>query len=81
MKRRVVVTGMGVVSPIGIGVKDFGQALFEGKNGVSKITYFDVSSYRSQIGGEFKDFEPQRCLSPKEIRRLDRFAQLGMIAA
>ncbi len=81
MKRRVVVTGMGVVSPIGIGIKDFGQALFEGKNGVGKITYFDVSSYRSQIGGEVKDFEPQRCLSPKEIRRLDRFAQLGMIAA
>jgi len=81
MERRVVVTGMGVVSPIGIGIKDFGQALFEGKNGVGKITYFDVSSYRSQIGGEVKDFEPQRCLSPKEIRRLDRFAQLGMIAA
>jgi len=72
---------MGVVSPIGIGVKDFGQALFEGKNGVSKITYFDASSYRSQIGGEVKDFEPRRYLSPKEIRRLDRFTQLGMAAA
>ncbi len=81
MERRVVVTGMGVVSPIGIGIKDFGQALFEGKNGVGKITYFDVSSYRSQIGGEVKDLELQRYLSPKEIRRLDRFAQLGMIAA
>lgn len=81
MERRVVVTGMGVVSPIGIGIKDFGQALFEGKSGVGKITYFDVSSYRSQIGGEVKDLEPQRYLSPKEIRRLDRFAQLGMIAA
>lgn len=81
MERRVVVTGMGVVSPIGIGIKDFGQALFEGKSGVGKITYFDVSSYRSQIGGEVKDLELQRYLSPKEIRRLDRFAQLGMIAA
>jgi len=81
MKRRVVVTGMGVVSPIGIGVKDFGQALFEGKNGVGKITYFDASSYRSQIGGEVKDFDPRRYLSPKEIRRLDRFTQLGMAAA
>lgn len=81
MERRVVITGIGVVSPIGIGVKDFGQALFEGKNGVGKITHFDASSYRSQIGGEVKDFEPQRHLSPKEIKRLDRFTQLGMVAA
>jgi len=81
MKRRVVVTGMGVVSPIGIGVEEFKKGLFSGKSGVRRITLFDPSSYRSQIAGEVRDFDPRKYLSPKEIKRMDRFTQFGMVAA
>ncbi|MFQ6066936.1 MAG: beta-ketoacyl-ACP synthase II [bacterium] len=81
MVRQVVVTGMGVVSPIGIGIENFGKALFLGKNGVYKITHFDPSPYRSRMAGEVKNFDPYQCLPPKEIRRMDRFTQLGMVAA
>ncbi|MFQ5835566.1 MAG: beta-ketoacyl-ACP synthase II [bacterium] len=81
MVHRVVVTGMGVVSPIGIGVEEFSKALFFGKNGVEKITHFDPSPYRSRMAGEVKNFDPYRYLPPKEVRRMDRFTQLGMVAA
>lgn len=81
MECRVVITGMGVVSPIGIGIKTFEEALFEGKNGIARITLFDASRYRSQIAGEAKNFNPGQYLSPKQIRRMDRFTQMGMVAA
>lgn len=80
-KRRVVVTGMGVVSPIGVGVREFGESIFTGKNGIKRITRFDPSSYRSQMGGEVTNLRIENYLSPKDIRRMDRFTQLGMIAA
>lgn len=79
--RRVVVTGMGVVSPIGIGVPKFEESIFSGANGVKRISLFDPSSYRSQMAGEVKDFSYSGCLSSKEARRMDRFTQLGMVAA
>jgi len=79
-KRRVVVTGVGVVSPVGIGIKDFGEGIFSGRNGIRRITHFDPSEFRSQIGGEV-DIKVEDYLSPKEIKRMDRFTQLGMIAA
>jgi len=72
---------MGVVSPIGIGVETFEEALFEGKNGIAKITLFDASSYRSQIAGEVRNFNPRDYLPPKQIGRMDRFTQMGMVAA
>lgn len=78
---RVVITGMGVVSPIGIGVETFEEALFEGKNGIAEITLFDASSYRSQIAGEVRNFNPRDYLPLKQIRRMDRFTQMGMVAA
>ncbi len=81
MSHRVVITGMGVVSPIGIGVKQFTAALFAGENGVDRITHFDPSSYRSQIAGEVKDFDPSRYFSSREAKHMDRFTQLGMVAA
>ncbi len=81
MVRQVVVTGMGVVSPIGMGVEEFSKALFRGKNGVGKITHFDPSPYRSRMAGEVKSFDPYRYLRPKEVKRMDRFTQLGMVAA
>ncbi len=78
---RVVITGMGVVSPIGIGIDTFEEALFEGRNGIAEITLFDTSSYRSQIAGEVRNFNPRDYLHPKQIRRMDRFTQMGMVAA
>jgi len=81
MKLRVVVTGMGVISPIGIGLRNFEEALFAGKSGITRITHFDASSYPSQIAGEVKNFDCRGHLSPKEIRRMDRFTQFGMVAA
>ena len=72
---------MGVVSPIGIGIETFEEALFEGKNGIARITLFDTSSYRSQIAGEAKNFNPGDYFPPKQIGRMDRFTQMGMVAA
>ena len=73
---RVVITGMGVVSPIGIGIETFEEALFEGKNGIARITLFDASSYRSQIAGEVQNFNPRDYLPLKQIGRMDRFTQM-----
>jgi len=81
MEKRVVVTGVGIVSPIGVGVEEFKEALFEGKNGVRRITHFDPSLYRSQMAGEVRGLDLKKYLSPKQMRRMDRFTQLGMIAA
>ncbi len=80
-KRRVVITGLGVIAPNGIGKDAFWKALKEGKSGLRKITRFDVSSYSSQIAGEIDDFDPTDFMSPKSARRMDRFAQLAVAAS
>ena len=77
---RVAVTGLGVVSPVGIGLTDFWNSLKNGKSGVSRITKFDPSSLTSQIAGELPDFDPSTKLSVKEIRRLDPFCQYALYA-
>jgi 3-oxoacyl-[acyl-carrier-protein] synthase II len=77
-KRRVVITGMGVIAPNGIGLGDFWDSLVRGRSGVGKITYFDASSYSSQIAGEVKDFDPFNYMSPKSARRMDKFAQFAV---
>ena len=79
--RRVVVTGCGVVSPVGIGVDSFWEAIISGKNGVGKITQFNADRFDSQIAGEVKDFDPSSILSPKEIRRTARFVQFALFSA
>jgi 3-oxoacyl-[acyl-carrier-protein] synthase II len=77
-ERRVVVTGMGAVTPLGHDVASFWEALIAGKCGVSRITRFDPSSYDAQIAAEVKDFDPGLGLpNPKEIRRTDRFSQFA----
>ena len=80
-RRRVVITGLGVIAPNGIGKDAFWKALKEGKSGLRKITRFDVSSYSSQIAGEIDDFDPTDFMSPKSARRMDRFAQLAVAAS
>src|SRR4026207_728578 len=81
-ERRVVITGMGVVSPLGNEVDTFWKALIESKCGIDKIMAFDASAFDTQIAAEVKDFDPTPAFpSPKEIRRTDRFSQYGVFAA
>ncbi|MES2554375.1 MAG: beta-ketoacyl-ACP synthase II [Pseudomonadota bacterium] len=79
-KRRVVVTGLGVVSPVGIGVQASWSDLLAGKSGITKITKFDASGFASQIAGEVKGFDVSQYLPAKEARRMDTFIQYGMAA-
>ncbi len=80
-KRRVVVTGLGVVSPVGIGVKTAWDNLVAGKSGISQITKFDASAFSSTIAGEVKDFNVEDFLTAKDARRMDTFIQYGLAAA
>lgn len=79
--RRVVVTGCGVVSPIGIGRKAFWSSLIEGKSGIGEITHFDAKDFDSQIAGEVNDFTPPAFLSSKDLKRTPRFVQFSLKAA
>jgi len=80
-KRRVVVTGLGMVSPLGLNVQDSGAGIVEGKSGVRTIDSFDVSKFSSQMSGSVRDFDPSPYLSPKEARKTDLFVQYGIAAA
>jgi 3-oxoacyl-[acyl-carrier-protein] synthase II len=80
--RRVVVTGLGVVTPLGHDLNTFWQNLIAGQCGIDKITAFDASAYATQIAGEVKSFDLSPAFpSPKEIRRADRYSQFGIYAA
>ncbi len=80
-KRRVVVTGLGVVSPVGIGVKTAWDNIVAGKSGITQITKFDTSAFSSTIAGEVKDFNVEDFLTAKDARRMDTFIQYGLAAA
>ena len=79
--RRVVVTGMGVVTAIGNNVKDFWEGLLEGRNGVADITHFDASQHSTRFGAEVKHFSVEGILTPLETRRMDVYTQYAMVAA
>ncbi|MHB1141854.1 MAG: beta-ketoacyl-ACP synthase II [Sulfuricaulis sp.] len=80
-KRRVVITGLGILSPVGIGVAENWRNIVAGKSGIGPITTFDATGYPSAIAGEVKNFIPSAFgISDKEARRMDRFIQLGMAA-
>src|SRR2546430_15585098 len=80
--RRVVITGMGVMSPVGNDLETFWSALKEGKSGIGRITAFDISQYDCKIAGEVRNFDPKPVFkNPKDVRRTDRFVQLAMAAA
>ena len=81
MSNRVVITGLGVVSPVGTGKEAFWDAMMSGKNGIDKITRFDAAEYKAQIAGEVKDFDPADYMDKKESKRIDRYAQFAMAAA
>jgi 3-oxoacyl-[acyl-carrier-protein] synthase II len=79
--RRVVVTGVGVVSPIGIGVDHFWRALVSGTSGVGRIATFDPTGHDCQIAAELKDFDPLQWIEKKEVRKMDLFVQYAVAAA
>ena len=79
-RRRVVVTGLGIVCPVGNTVGEAWSAILAGKSGIGRITRFDASPLSSQIAGEVKNFDAGAYLTPKEARRMDRFIHLGMAA-
>ncbi|MFA4132489.1 MULTISPECIES: beta-ketoacyl-ACP synthase II [unclassified Brevibacillus] len=81
MKRRVVITGVGVVSPVGNDAQTFWNSLLEGKSGIDRVAAFDASDYPTQIAGEVKNFDPEQYMDKKDIRRTDRFVQFGLAAA
>ena len=79
-RRRVVVTGLGIVCPIGNTVSEAWAGALDGKSGISRITRFDANALASRIAGEVRNFDVAAYLSPKEARRMDRFIHLGMAA-
>ena len=81
MTERVVVTGLGMITPVGNSVDEAWANLIEGQSGIGPITLFDTTGFDARIGGEVKNFDPEGLLSFKESRRLDRFCQFALIAA
>jgi 3-oxoacyl-[acyl-carrier-protein] synthase II len=80
-KRRVVVTGMGIVSPVGLTLDENWQNITAGVSGISKIDLFDPTGYPCQVAGQVKGFDPVSYMQAKEARKMDRFIQLGMAAS
>ncbi len=80
-RRRVVVTGLGIVSPVGIGVGEAWPNIVAGKSGISRITRFDADAFPTRIAGEVKGFDVAKWLAPKEARRFDAFIHYGLAAA
>ncbi len=80
-QRRVVVTGLGLVSPVGVGVEEAWKSIVAGKSGIGPITQFDAASFPTRIAGEVKGFQPELYMDRKEVRRNDRFIQYALAAA
>ena len=81
MERRVVVTGLGAITPIGNNVNEFWEGIVNGKCGIDNITLFDTTNFKVKLAGEVKGFNPEEVLDKKASKRLDRYAQLAMVAS
>ena len=81
MKNRVVVTGMGAITPIGNSVEEFWDGLKEKKVGIAPITVFDTADYKVKLAAEVKDFDPKKYMDPKTAKRMERFSQFAVAAA
>ncbi len=79
-KRRVVITGLGIISPVGNTIGEAWKSITEGQSGITRITRFDAAPFASQVAGEVKNFDVSAYLNPKEARRMDVFIQYGMAA-
>ena len=80
-KTRVVVTGLGAITPVGNDVASFWQGLKDKKVGIAPITYFDTTDYKAKLAGEVKDFDPKKYMDPKAARRMEPFSQYAVAAA
>lgn len=80
MKRRVVVTGLGAITPVGNSVDSFWNSIKEGKNGIDNISLFDTTNFKVKMAGEVKDFNPEDYLNKKECKRMDRYTQFALVA-
>jgi 3-oxoacyl-[acyl-carrier-protein] synthase II len=81
MARRVVITGVGLVTPIAIGTEETWQGLLNGKSGIGPITHFDHTAFSTHFAGEIKDFDPTRWVSSRDARTIDPFIQYAIAAA
>ncbi len=81
MDRRVVITGIGLVSPVGVGREATWQSLLAGRSGIGRITAFDTEGYASRLGAEVKDFDPGELVDAKDRKKFDRYAQFALVAA
>ncbi|MGE4531546.1 MAG: beta-ketoacyl-ACP synthase II, partial [Acidithiobacillus sp.] len=81
MKKRVVITGLGIVSPVGIGVSTAWQAIVQGRSGIGRVTRLDPTPYSSQIAGEVRDFDVGQYIPSKEAKKMDLFIHYGVAAA
>jgi len=79
--KRVVVTGVSVITPVGNNKEDFWKAIVRGENGIGRITSFDCSAFKSQIAGEVKGFDPTEYIGPKELRHTEKFVQYAIVCA
>ena len=80
-EHQVVITGLGAITPIGIGIQNFFDGLKTGRNGIARVTSFDVTDFRSSLVGEVKDFQAEEWIDRKSARRMDRFTQFGIASA
>ena len=81
MERRVVVTGIGLITPLGVGTKETWDGILSGRSGVKTIERFDPSDLKSRIAGEITDFDPELYMNAKEARKTDRFIQYAVSGA
>ena len=81
MSRRVVVTGVGLVSPLGIGTQANWEALVAGRGGIGPITHFDAAQFSARIAGEVKNFDPLRFIDKKDVKKMDVFIQFAIAAS
>src|ERR1700739_2458283 len=81
LERRVVVTGVGLVTPLGVGVEKNWDALMAGRSGIGLITRFDASEFPARIAGEVRDFNPEDWIEKRDIKKMDPFIQYAVAAA
>ena len=81
MEKRVVITGMGAITPIGNSVEEFWKGIKEGKCGIDEITYFDNSNFKVKLAAEIKNYNPEEYFDRKEAKRTDKFTQYAMVAS
>ena len=80
MARRIAITGMGAVTPLGLNVSSTWEGMVAGRSGIGPITHFDSTGMRARIAGQLPDFDPQQYMDKKDARRSDRFVQMAIVA-